>query len=61
MVQKIKTFNCCKTEIQLFRRYLKDMTASGLEKKSNIDMLEKEIGLQRFFPKSILSDHKVMP
>ncbi|BFZ17133.1 hypothetical protein BsWGS_20172 [Bradybaena similaris] len=38
------------------RRFFKDMPQAALEKKSNFDYLEKEIGWKRFLPKSVI-DH----
>uniref|UniRef100_A0A915JJN6 non-specific protein-tyrosine kinase n=1 Tax=Romanomermis culicivorax TaxID=13658 RepID=A0A915JJN6_ROMCU len=40
------------------RRFLKDMMPSAFEKKSNVECLEKDIGLDKFFPKSVLIEHK---
>ncbi|XP_067223779.1 protein-tyrosine kinase 2-beta isoform X6 [Chanodichthys erythropterus] len=40
------------------RRFYKDMNASGLEKKSNLDLLEKDVGLQLFFPQELISSMK---
>uniref|UniRef100_A0A673BUP8 non-specific protein-tyrosine kinase n=1 Tax=Sphaeramia orbicularis TaxID=375764 RepID=A0A673BUP8_9TELE len=36
------------------RRFYKDMNAKGLEKKSNFELLEKEVGLDLFFPQQHL-------
>uniref|UniRef100_A0A8C1K0D7 non-specific protein-tyrosine kinase n=1 Tax=Cyprinus carpio TaxID=7962 RepID=A0A8C1K0D7_CYPCA len=41
------------------RRFYKDMNAKGLEKKSNFDLLEKDVGLDLFFPKSLIDRMKV--
>ncbi|OWA51620.1 Focal adhesion kinase 1 [Hypsibius exemplaris] len=50
------------TAIQLgcldMRRFFKDMPQIALEKKSNIDYLEKEVGLKKFFPQSLLQNSK---
>eukprot|EP00096_Caligus_rogercresseyi_P011337 TRINITY_DN4430_c0_g1_i1.p1 TRINITY_DN4430_c0_g1~~TRINITY_DN4430_c0_g1_i1.p1 ORF type:complete len:998 (-),score=345.77 TRINITY_DN4430_c0_g1_i1:144-3137(-) len=50
------------TAIQLccieIRRYFKDMPGISLEKKSNFEYLEKEVGLRRFFPGLILRNQK---
>uniref|UniRef100_A0A8C6MGY4 non-specific protein-tyrosine kinase n=1 Tax=Nothobranchius furzeri TaxID=105023 RepID=A0A8C6MGY4_NOTFU len=35
------------------RRFYKDMNAKGLEKKSNFELLEKEVGLDLFFPSQL--------
>lgn len=40
------------------RRFFRDMQPNALDKKSNIDYLEKEIGMKRFLPKSILDNVK---
>ncbi|RXN29334.1 tyrosine kinase 2-beta isoform X1 [Labeo rohita] len=40
------------------RRFYKDMNASGLEKKSNFELLEKEVGLDLFFPQELIESMK---
>ncbi|KAM6954010.1 protein tyrosine kinase 2 beta, b [Aplochiton taeniatus] len=40
------------------RRFYKDMNAKGLEKKSNFELLEKEVGLDLFFPKTLIDSMK---
>uniref|UniRef100_A0A3Q3N0R7 non-specific protein-tyrosine kinase n=1 Tax=Mastacembelus armatus TaxID=205130 RepID=A0A3Q3N0R7_9TELE len=40
------------------RRFYKDMNAKGLEKKSNIDLLEKDVGLDLFFPQQLINSMK---
>ncbi|CAD5111829.1 DgyrCDS1098 [Dimorphilus gyrociliatus] len=40
------------------RRFFKDLHDSALEKKSNIEYLEKDIGLNRFFPRTVLESTK---
>ncbi|MCI4382556.1 hypothetical protein PGIGA_G00016150 [Pangasianodon gigas] len=40
------------------RRFYKDMNANGLEKKSNFDLLEKEVGLDLFFPQELIDSMK---
>ncbi|XP_051816576.1 protein tyrosine kinase 2 beta, b isoform X2 [Acanthochromis polyacanthus] len=40
------------------RRFYKDMNAKGLEKKSNFELLEKEVGLDLFFPQQLISSMK---
>ncbi|XP_067312175.1 protein-tyrosine kinase 2-beta isoform X2 [Pseudorasbora parva] len=40
------------------RRFYKDMNANGLEKKSNFELLEKDVGLQLFFPQELISSMK---
>ena len=42
------------------RRIFKHMQQNALEKKSNMEFLEKEIGLKRFLPKKILETVKVL-
>lgn len=42
------------------RRFFKDITQFALEKKSNYDFLEKEIGLHKFIPSSLISSVKVI-
>ncbi|CAI8043412.1 Focal adhesion kinase 1 [Geodia barretti] len=40
------------------RRFFKDMPQVALKKKENFDMLEKDIGLEKFFKSSLLSSLK---
>ncbi|XP_037305384.2 protein tyrosine kinase 2 beta, b [Pungitius pungitius] len=40
------------------RRFYKDMNAKGLEKKSNFELLEKEVGLDLFFPQQLINSMK---
>uniref|UniRef100_A0A671RE51 non-specific protein-tyrosine kinase n=1 Tax=Sinocyclocheilus anshuiensis TaxID=1608454 RepID=A0A671RE51_9TELE len=40
------------------RRFYKDMNAKGLEKRSNFDLLEKDVGLDLFFPKGLIDSMK---
>ncbi|XP_066566613.1 protein tyrosine kinase 2 beta, b isoform X2 [Amia ocellicauda] len=40
------------------RRFYKDMNAKGLEKKSNFELLEKDVGLDLFFPKELIDSMK---
>ncbi|XP_016894460.1 protein-tyrosine kinase 2-beta-like isoform X1 [Cynoglossus semilaevis] len=40
------------------RRYYKDMNPNGLEKKSNFELLENELGLHLFFPKELINSMK---
>ncbi|XP_026858808.2 protein tyrosine kinase 2 beta, b [Electrophorus electricus] len=40
------------------RRFYRDMNAKGLEKKSNFELLEKEVGLELFFPQKLLESMK---
>ncbi|CAL9698465.1 unnamed protein product [Knipowitschia caucasica] len=40
------------------RRFYKDMNPNGLEKKSNFELLEKDVGLDLFFPSELLSSMK---
>ncbi|CAL1531010.1 unnamed protein product [Lymnaea stagnalis] len=40
------------------RRFFKDMPQVALDKKSNFDYLEKEVGLKRFLPKSVIDSMK---
>ncbi|XP_061841137.1 protein-tyrosine kinase 2-beta-like isoform X1 [Nerophis lumbriciformis] len=40
------------------RRFFKDMNPNGLEKKSNFELLEKDVGLDLFFPKELMSSMK---
>ncbi|TWW64215.1 Protein-tyrosine kinase 2-beta, partial [Takifugu flavidus] len=41
-----------------WRRFYKDMNPRGLEKKSNFELLEKDVGLDMFFPKELVSSMK---
>ncbi|XP_078099605.1 protein-tyrosine kinase 2-beta-like [Sander vitreus] len=40
------------------RRFYKDMNPNGLEKKSNFELLEKEVGLDLFFPRELINSMK---
>uniref|UniRef100_A0A8C4ET53 non-specific protein-tyrosine kinase n=1 Tax=Dicentrarchus labrax TaxID=13489 RepID=A0A8C4ET53_DICLA len=40
------------------RRFYKDMNAKGLEKKSNFELLEKDVGLDLFFPQQLINSMK---
>uniref|UniRef100_A0A8C2G6N6 Focal adhesion kinase 1 n=1 Tax=Cyprinus carpio TaxID=7962 RepID=A0A8C2G6N6_CYPCA len=40
------------------RRFFKDMRGNALDKKSNYELIEKDVGLRRFFPKSLLDSVK---
>ncbi|XP_031436071.1 protein-tyrosine kinase 2-beta isoform X2 [Clupea harengus] len=40
------------------RRFCKDMTANGLEKKSNYEQLEKDVGLHLFFHEELIDSMK---
>ncbi|XP_041358012.1 focal adhesion kinase 1-like isoform X2 [Gigantopelta aegis] len=40
------------------RRFFKDMPQVALDKKSNFEYLEKEVGLKRFLPKSVIEGMK---
>ncbi|XP_053344696.1 protein tyrosine kinase 2 beta, b [Clarias gariepinus] len=40
------------------RRFYKDMNAKGLEKKSNFELLEKDVGLDLFFPQKLIDSMK---
>lgn len=40
------------------RRFYKDMNPNGLEKKSNFELLEKDVGLDLFFPMELISSMK---
>nr|XP_021157055.1 focal adhesion kinase 1 [Columba livia] len=42
------------------RRSYGEMRGNALEKKSNYEVLEKDVGLRRFFPKSLLDSVKVI-
>ena len=41
------------------KRFFKNLQQNALDKKSNMEYLEKELGLQRFIPKSVLNAIKV--
>ncbi|CAB1339770.1 unnamed protein product [Coregonus sp. 'balchen'] len=43
------------------RRFYKDMNAKGLEKKSNFELLEKDVGLNLFFPQELIDSMKSRP
>ncbi|XP_045900804.1 protein tyrosine kinase 2 beta, b [Micropterus dolomieu] len=43
------------------RRFYKDMNSKGLEKKSNFELLEKEVGLELFFPQQVINSMKSKP
>lgn len=40
------------------RHYFKDMQHFALDKKSNLDIIEKDVGLHRFLPKSVIATTK---
>ncbi|XP_041703217.1 protein-tyrosine kinase 2-beta isoform X2 [Coregonus clupeaformis] len=40
------------------RRFYKDMNPNGLEKKSNYELLEKDVGLDLFFPRELTDNMK---
>ncbi|CAJ1087480.1 protein-tyrosine kinase 2-beta-like [Xyrichtys novacula] len=40
------------------RRFYKDMNPNGLEKKSNFELLEKDVGLDLFFPRELINSMK---
>nr|XP_026690959.1 focal adhesion kinase 1 isoform X2 [Ciona intestinalis] len=40
------------------RRYFKDMPHSVFEKKSNFELLERDVGLRKFLPKSVIESVK---
>ncbi|XP_061110851.1 focal adhesion kinase 1 isoform X3 [Conger conger] len=40
------------------RRFFREMRGNALDKKSNYELLEKDVGLRRFFPKSLLDSAK---
>ncbi|CAM9655338.1 unnamed protein product [Lampetra planeri] len=50
------------TAVQLgcleIRRYYREMPQMALDKKSNFELLERDVGLRRFFPKQILDTCK---
>ncbi|KAK1879943.1 Focal adhesion kinase 1 [Dissostichus eleginoides] len=41
-----------------WRRFFKEMRGNALDKKSNYELLEKDVGLRRFFPKDLLDSVK---
>nr|XP_020456428.1 protein-tyrosine kinase 2-beta-like [Monopterus albus] len=41
------------------RRFCKDMNPNGLEKKSNFELLEKDVGLDLFFPRELINSMKL--
>ena len=45
------TIQLCCIEI---RRFFRDMTQIALDKKSNFEYLEKEVGLQKFLPRNVI-------
>jgi len=53
------------TAIQLccieIRRFFRDMPQIALDKKSNFEYLEKEVGLHKFLPKSVINTNKPKP
>uniref|UniRef100_A0A3Q1FYW8 non-specific protein-tyrosine kinase n=1 Tax=Acanthochromis polyacanthus TaxID=80966 RepID=A0A3Q1FYW8_9TELE len=40
------------------RRFFKDMNPNGLEKKSNFELLEKDVGLDQFFSRELIDSMK---
>ena len=53
------------TAVQLccieIRRFFKDMPHIALDKKSNFEYLEKEVGLHKFLPKNVINTTKPKP
>ncbi|KAI0236774.1 Focal adhesion kinase 1 [Lamellibrachia satsuma] len=41
------------------RHFFKDMEPNALDKKSNMEYLEKEVGLRRFLPKAVMDKYKL--
>ncbi|PRD30297.1 UNVERIFIED_CONTAM: Ptk2 [Trichonephila clavipes] len=41
------------------RRFFKDMTHVALDKKSNFEFLEKDVGLHKFLPSPVITNNKV--
>ena len=41
------------------RKLFKDLNSTALDKKVNMDYLEKELGLRKFFPQSLIESQKV--
>ena len=41
------------------RKLFKDLNSTALDKKVNMDYLEKELGLRKFFPQTLIDSHKV--
>ncbi|XP_032220316.1 focal adhesion kinase 1 isoform X2 [Nematostella vectensis] len=54
-VEEEKSFRLGALEM---RRYFKDMPQIALDKKSNFEYIEKEVGLTKFIPKTILENIK---
>ncbi|KAM4824435.1 protein-tyrosine kinase 2-beta-like [Urocitellus parryii] len=50
-------YECLHVEAE-WRRFFKDMPHNGLDKKSNFELLEKEVGLSLFFPKQMQENLK---
>ena len=42
------------------RRFFKDMPKAALDKKANLEFLEKDIGLKRFLPRNVIESMKVI-
>ncbi|XP_035705988.1 focal adhesion kinase 1 isoform X4 [Folsomia candida] len=53
-VAKVALQLCCLA----MRHYFKDMQQLALDKKSNLDYIEKDVGLHKFLPKAILTSMK---
>lgn len=41
------------------RRFFKDLSHIALDKKSNFEYLERDIGLHKFLPAAVITAHKV--
>lgn len=41
------------------RKLFKDLNSTALDKKVNMDYLEKELGLRQFFPQLLINSYKV--
>lgn len=42
----------------MYRRFFKNLQENALEKKSNIEYLEKDVGLRRFLPRTVVDSMK---
>uniref|UniRef100_G3NIV8 Focal adhesion kinase 1 n=1 Tax=Gasterosteus aculeatus aculeatus TaxID=481459 RepID=G3NIV8_GASAC len=45
-------------QVEQMLRFFKEMRGNALDKKSNYELLEKDVGLRRFFPKDLLDSVK---
>nr|CAB3265270.1 focal adhesion kinase 1 [Phallusia mammillata] len=58
IAEKIEHETAIKLGCLEIRRFFKDMPSNVFDKKSNFDLLERDVGLRKFFPKSVVDSTK---